>query len=221
MEGVRQGTNVNRYLFLGTEPYRVIVTGPNEEQNGDPLVHLQNEIQKTKVIQSEELPTEIRFKDCGAVGYVSYDCVRYFEPRVEEFIAKQKNVLELPESTWMFFNSMIVIDKDSKDLFIIALCRLDVKVEENYNLAVKRIEQLENRIRSNAQVPEAIDSADKPVNIASLSLPLRPLRSEYSERGEAVSNVGESGYKNMVATLKKHINNGDIIQAVPSQRLTV
>jgi anthranilate synthase component 1 len=36
---------------------------------------------------------------------------------------------------------------------------------------------------------------------------------------EAVSNVGKEGYEQFVTTLKKHIVAGDIIQAVPSQRL--
>lgn len=36
---------------------------------------------------------------------------------------------------------------------------------------------------------------------------------------EAVSNVGQEGYEGFVTSLKKHIVAGDIIQAVPSQRL--
>jgi anthranilate synthase component 1 len=37
---------------------------------------------------------------------------------------------------------------------------------------------------------------------------------------ESTSNVGKSGYEQHVTTLKKHILKGDIIQAVPSQRLS-
>lgn len=36
---------------------------------------------------------------------------------------------------------------------------------------------------------------------------------------EATSNVGKAGYESFVTDLKKHIVAGDIIQAVPSQRL--
>ena len=42
---------------------------------------------------------------------------------------------------------------------------------------------------------------------------------EWTEQSAAVSNVGEDGYKKMVRDLKKLIREGDIIQAVPSQRL--
>jgi len=37
--------------------------------------------------------------------------------------------------------------------------------------------------------------------------------------GQATSNVGKEGYEEFVTTLKRHIVAGDIIQAVPSQRL--
>lgn len=35
---------------------------------------------------------------------------------------------------------------------------------------------------------------------------------------KSVSNIGKAGYEKHVTTLKKHISQGDIIQAVPSQR---
>lgn len=38
--------------------------------------------------------------------------------------------------------------------------------------------------------------------------------------GETKSNVGKAGYEQFVTTLKEHIVKGDIIQAVPSQRLS-
>jgi anthranilate synthase component 1 len=39
-------------------------------------------------------------------------------------------------------------------------------------------------------------------------------------RQAPVSNVGKAGYERFVTTLKQHIVKGDIIQAVPSQRLS-
>ena len=40
-----------------------------------------------------------------------------------------------------------------------------------------------------------------------------------SQRPKPVSNVGKEGYEGFVTKLKEHIIKGDIIQAVPSQRL--
>ena len=224
MEGVRGGVNVDRFVVMGTEPYKVIRTGPEEDQvTGDPLVALQEEIEKTRMVNTGNLPSALPLADCGAIGYVSYDCVRYFEPRVDEFIEKQKNVMKLPESSWMFFNSLVAVDNLEKDILIISLCRLDGdSLKRSYELAVARLDQLEARImNSSITIPEPIDSSDTGKNIAGLSTPLKPLKSTFTERGEPISNVGQEGYKNMVSELKTHIKGGDIIQAVPSQRLAV
>lgn len=50
------------------------------------------------------------------------------------------------------------------------------------------------------------------------SVPQPPIPPK-SSRPPAVSNVGKVGYESFVTTLKQHILAGDIIQAVPSQRL--
>lgn len=49
-------------------------------------------------------------------------------------------------------------------------------------------------------------------------LPPQPPIREISA-SEIRSNVGKDGYEGFVSTLKKHIKKGDIIQAVPSQRI--
>lgn len=45
----------------------------------------------------------------GAIGYVSYECVRYFEPSVS--FDSQRDVLGLPESVFMLTDSLVVFDK--------------------------------------------------------------------------------------------------------------
>lgn len=46
-----------------------------------------------------------------------------------------------------------------------------------------------------------------------------PVQPKVTVGAEAVSNVGKEGYQSFVTSLKQHIIAGDIIQAVPSQRL--
>ena len=50
-------------------------------------------------------------------------------------------------------------------------------------------------------------------------LPLPVQQPIPKERAEAVSNIGKEGYKAHVRKMRDHIIKGDIIQAVPSQRL--
>lgn len=73
------------------------------------------------------------------------------------------------------------------------------KVGELYGQCVARIEALRRTLESD-------------------HVPL-PIQGPITLGMEATSNVGKAGYESFVTTLKKHIVKGDIIQAVPSQRL--
>jgi len=65
----------------------------------------------------------------------------------------------------------------------------------------------------------AVDKARRVAkSLLALSTP-EPYQPTIVLGNEAVSNVGKPGYEGFVTTLKKHIVAGDIIQAVPSQRL--
>lgn len=201
LEGITDTEYKDRFAVIGTEPYKVITT---DGGNTDPLEAIEGEILSWKPVRNVAwgLPADIPLAECGAVGYVTYDCVRYFESRVAPLVEKQQNVLGLPESEWMLMSSLVVVDLYEKKLFIIALCRTDVDVEANYGRALARIEELSKRI------------TDSP------TVDLKAMKSGYTERSAAVSNVGEKGYKSMVNALKEQIVAGEIIQAVPSQRLT-
>lgn len=56
------------------------------------------------------------------------------------------------------------------------------------------------------------------LKLASPEIPF-PKQGPITVGEKAESNVGKAGYEGFVTTLKEHILKGDIIQAVPSQRL--
>ncbi len=79
LESVAGGERIGRYSFIGTEPYRVLKTGPGEEFGEvDPLTLVQAEMDQYRLIPVPGLP---RFHG-GGVGYLAYDTIHYFEPRV-------------------------------------------------------------------------------------------------------------------------------------------
>ena len=95
LESVEGSERIARYSFIGTEPYRVLRTGPGEETGAiDPLVPIQQELEKYRLIPLAELP---RFHG-EAVGYLAYEAVRYFEklpsPAMDENLAITKIQLE-------------------------------------------------------------------------------------------------------------------------------
>eukprot|EP01135_Chromosphaera_perkinsii_P002268 Nk52_evm54s221 gene=Nk52_evmTU54s221 len=200
LESVAGGEKIGRYSFLGTDPYEVIKTGATEKCKGDPLSHVEERLSKCKYVNIPGLPPFTG----GAVGYISYDCVQYFEPRTKCTLSDP--IPFLPEAMFMFCNTIVVFDHLHHILKIASHAKLfdvdvnsDDELRKAYDIAVREIKAMKKLInREDVPMPK-----QKPINLG------------Y----EAKSNIGKSGYEQHVKDLKKHIVAGDIIQAVPSQRL--
>ncbi|EIM20993.1 anthranilate synthase component [Wallemia mellicola CBS 633.66] len=188
----------SRYSFIGASPLKVIKSGPNEEITGDPLPALEAELEKYKYVKVDGLDTFTG----GAVGYVAYDCVHHFEPKTKREL---KDPLGIPESMFMICDTILVFDHIFQKVQVVSHVNVpdncnEVTIQARYNVAIDKIRQT-IELLEDQQIP---------------SVPHQPLIGQSSE---AYSNVGKEGYEGFVTSLKEHINKGDIIQAVPSQRL--
>ena len=194
LESVEGGERLARYSFIGTEPYRILRTGPQESPHGcvDPLRLIEEELQRYRLIPVAGLPP---FHG-GAVGYLAYEVARYFE----RLPAPDKDALGLPEAIFLFTDSLLVFDHLHHRIKIVGHVRLDGDIEAAYRQATWRIDELAKR----------------------LALPLRPGATNPLAVSSArvSSNVGREGFTINVETAKEHIVKGDIIQVVPSQRLS-
>ncbi|RHZ64090.1 hypothetical protein Glove_326g105 [Diversispora epigaea] len=197
LESVVGGEKIGRYSFLGTDPYKVIKTGDNETIKGDPLVALEEELKSVKFFPVPGIP---KFTG-GAIGYITYDCVKYFEPRTARDL---KDPFGLPDSVFLLCDTMVIFDHLYQILNIVSHYRSDStdlsNVEYHYNLAIGKIKNVLKLLRK--EITPAVPQGEIRLNQTS------------------VSNVGKAGYEGFVTTLKQHIKKGDIIQAVPSQRLS-
>ncbi|KAF5526257.1 Anthranilate synthase component 1 [Colletotrichum aenigma] len=187
---------VGRYSFVGAGPRKVLATGPGYGPECDPLPALEAELASHVVahVPGLQLPPMAG----GAVGYVGYDCVRYFEPKTAR---PMKDVLKIPESLFMLFDTIVAFDRFYGVIKVITYLNVPEdlsQLEAEYQKATQTIDEL----------------------IAVLNAPEIPLPEQQPiELGqEYTSNVGQKGYEAHVTALKKHIVKGDIIQAVPSQR---
>ena len=201
-ESVAPGEKIARYSFIGSGPLKVITTGPNHAYSGDPLVNLEKEMANFRPIELPELPVPLTG---GAVGYCSFDAIRHFEPKIAPYIEKQRDVLKIPESVYMFFDTVVVFDHVFHSLRIVSHCRLDSgDLEAAYGEARRKILKLQEAIEQ----PLARSTSGSHVNRSV---------GEHRLDLEACSNVGKQGYMGFVDKLKEHIVEGDIFQAVPSQ----
>lgn len=139
----------------------------------------------------------------GAVGYVGYDCVKYFEPRTRR--DDMKDVLEVPESLFMLYDTIVAVDHFFQKVLVITYLHVPPPDAPSTALA------------------EAYDTGRKTIADTLHILQNAPLRlpeqGPVSLEQQYASNIGQAGYEAHVNTLKQHILTGDIIQAVPSQRI--
>ena len=230
LESVRGGEKWGRYTFLGTEPSLVLRARGNQidlirpsSANADGFVSiesrrvantfdaLRHELQRFRAPQLAELP---RFFG-GAVGFLAYDLVRLFEPRIPNSV---RDDLGVPELYLMFTDTVLVFDNVRQSLKIIANAAMDEfgDVGACYHAAEKKISDTMERLRSNA-IPPRLETA---LSNRRCSMPGNSPSQKISERGEITitSNMTREDYMSLVMAAKDYIAAGDIIQVVPSQR---
>ncbi|KOH00042.1 anthranilate synthase component 1 [Saccharomyces pastorianus] len=196
LESAKTSNELDRYSFIGISPRKIIKTGPTEGLETDPLEILEEEISSFKV--AENIPGLPKLSG-GAIGYISYDCVRYFEPKTRRPL---KDVLKLPEAYLMLCDTIIAFDNVFQRFQIIHNINTnETSLEQGYKNAVEIITDVISKLTDDSS---PIPYPEQP-----------PIKLNQTFE----SNVGQEGYESHVSTLKEHIKKGDIIQGVPSQRV--
>ncbi|PGH10236.1 anthranilate synthase component I [Helicocarpus griseus UAMH5409] len=188
---------IGRYSFVGADPKKVLQTGPGHGPECDPLPALEEELSQFRVasIPGITLPPMAG----GAIGYVGYDCVRYFEPKTAR---PMKDVLKVPESLFMLFDTIVAFDHFYQVVKVITYVHIP-EDEKDLEAEYKKGQELIQRNINTLLDPK-------------VTLPPQP---PIKQGQEYTSNIGQAGYEAHVKKLKEHIVKGDIFQTVPSQRL--
>ena len=204
LESVEGGEKVGRYSFLGSNPERIFMAKGDTvtiEENSkkrsfecaaDPLENLAQMMAEYQPVSIGGLP---RFSG-GAVGYIGYDAVRYFEKLPD----KNLDDLNLPDLFFMITDTILIFDHVRHTIKIVSNARVTARPERSYEEAIRKIERIEARIRN---------------PLPSKKLELAPATGEMPFR----SNTTKRGFESMVDKAKKYIRAGDVIQVVLSQRL--
>lgn len=202
-ESSPNGDSIDRYSFVGIKPRKIIKTGddeslyPEEYNNKDPLILLEKELAQYKQAQFPSLPP----LNGGAVGYVSYDCIKYFEPKTRKPL---HDTLKLPESVLMLCDLIVAFDHVYQRFQIVNNIHIDSKtdIKVAYAKAEAAIAEVEAKLQAKRTMEE-------------ISPEQKPIKPDQT----FVSNTGQKGYEGHVTKLKQHIKQGDVFQAVPSQRV--
>lgn len=117
-----------------------------------------------------------------------------------------KDILHVPESLFMFFDTIIVFDHFYQVIKVITYLHVPSDLSDLASLP--------------AAYQDASDILSSTIsNLLDNEIPL-PHQPPIQANQKYTSNIGQSGYEDHVRTLKMHIARGDIIQAVPSQRFS-
>ncbi|MHC4944965.1 MAG: anthranilate synthase component I family protein [Planctomycetota bacterium] len=202
LESVEQGIQMGRYSFIGISPYATIqlkeetleiqkngVTSKKPVDPSAPFAAIQEELTGSKVLVHEHLPGPF----AGAVGFISYDMVRYFE-RVP---MPKSGGLGLPDFHFFFPATLAVFDHVNCEIEILVLPP-EGEPDQAYKAAKDQIETL-------------LEALQTPLHIRN--------GSGQADRTPPVSNMEEEVFKQKVLQAKEHILAGDAFQIVLSQRL--
>ncbi|KAK3349736.1 ADC synthase [Lasiosphaeria hispida] len=192
---------VGRYSFIGANPREVLQTGPGYDNVGDPLRALEAKLSQDRVISIPSL--RLPKLTGGAVGYISYDCIKYFEPKTARAL---EDNLHIPEALFMLFSTIVAFDHFYSTFTIVTHVRLPGDLAQDIQAPY---DEACATIRSTLELIQHPDTPLPPTN------PSKPASEQ-----QYASNVGRHGYESFVTNLKEHIVKGDIIQAVPSQRFS-
>jgi len=212
-ESVVGGEKVGRYSFLGADPFmrfdaygneiRITRDGVSETFTcPDPLGELERRMAPFCPAHLPELPPFTS----GAIGYASYDAVRY----VEHLPDCPPDDLHLPDLSYAFYDRLVVFDNATKSLDVVVLAHiLDPSPEgvaAAHTEACRRIDATIERLFTPSSWPPPAD-IDRHATLQSLDLGTVPCTFSPAAFLEAVNRALE------------YIRAGDIFQVVLSQRL--
>lgn len=231
LESVEGGEKWARYSFLGSRPsmifrskgraVEIIKEGKSETVTvkTDPLDILKDLIARYKPVPIEGLP---RFFG-GAVGYITYDMVRFFEKLPDLNI----DDLNLPDSIFIFTDQLLIFDNVAHTIKVVYNAYVDEnaseeELEQIYRYAVDMVDfqilllKLKASQNGTTKVEELL-RAYLPRPYRNPSQQKKPLKSVTSLT--LSSNFRKEEFENAVKKAIEYVEAGDIIQVVLSQRL--
>ncbi len=207
-ESVQGGEKWGRYSIIGL-PARTLIKvyghyvrvyrdGEVIEQHPetDPLAFVEQFEKRYRVAPVDGLPV---FSG-GLVGYFGYDTVRYVEKKLAKTCPHDE--LGTPDILLMLSEDVVVFDNLNGTLKLIT--HADPSQSDSLSHAEQRLDQLEKRLR--AAAPELPALAPQPGE-----LPESAFQSHF----------GEDKYFAAIERIKEYTLAGDIMQVVPSQRLSI
>ena len=210
LESVEGGEKWGRYSFVGSAPRQVwtvegdvttLSTSDGEQRSvrgGDPLGILVDELLSHRPVTVPGLPPFVG----GAVGYLGYDMVRHME-RLPSHAGPGPDI---PDAALLLTDVLVVFDNLRQTVIVTTHADLagGGDVDAAYGRACAALDATVERLRSSQATGRIPDWETAP-----------------GDDGEVESTFTPEGFCEAVEQARGYVAQGDIIQVVLSQRLTV
>lgn len=206
-ESVQGGEKWGRYSIIGLAcSKRLKVFGRramlevdgeivSEEETDDPLQFVEDYLNFFKVAEAECLP---KFHG-GLVGYFGYDTIRYIEPKLSDCPNPDKH--QTPDILLMLSDELVVFDNLASRMFIVV--HVDPAESEAWESGQKRLSELEQKLY------------DVRLDLHSKAA------SQVVKEEDFTSETSREDFMAAVEKARQYIIDGDAMQIVLSQRLSI
>lgn len=145
----------------------------------------------------------------AAVGYVTYDAVRFFEKIPDRHFENT-----IPEIAFNFYEISLAYDHQEKNLLISVIAETKDNLESCYQEANRKIEAMIKIAERSPSLKKRVD-AEGGGEICNTSL----LTSLYKGRNYE-TDISDEHFEDLVTKAKEHVTCGDIFQVVLSRKFT-
>lgn len=204
LESVEGGENLARYSFIGFDPFltftarggETVISGPGRQETaaGSPLDILEKVMAGFQVPRQPGLP---RFFG-GAVGYLGYDAVRFFE-KIE---VPRRGVPDLPDCSFIFAGTVLIFDHVRRTLAIVINSIPGDDPGASYDRAAGQIDRVAGLVAG------SLSGLDRSPGSGPAG-------------GVVDANISREDFMRRVDQAKEYIRAGDILQVVLSRRIRV
>lgn len=206
-ESVHGGEQWGRYSIIGLPcKTRIKITGQQirVEKDGEPTECFQHDKPLEWV---EEFRLQYRVPDIeglprfngGMVGYFGYETIAYIEPRLQN--TSKPDPIGTPDILLMVSEDLLVFDNLSGKMLL--LTHADPTLSNALDAAHTRLKNLVDQLHAMAAHPQPLIS-DKQI-----------LESDF------ISGFTQQGFEAAVLKAKQYITDGDVMQVVLSQRMSI
>ncbi|WP_456270211.1 anthranilate synthase component I [Kushneria sp. AK178] len=208
LESVTGGEKWGRYSIIGLPcRERIEVSGFTVRHYVDDYLQGASEVedplewieQFRRRFRAPETNDAMRF-DGGLVGYFGYDTIRLIEPRLRG--VEKPDPIDVPDILLMVADELVVFDNLSGRLTL--LVHADPGEADALEQARARLATLEHQLRHTPMTTQSPGTG----------------RSAVAE-DDFFASFSEQGYKDAVARIRDYVAAGDLMQCVPSQRMTI